>query len=379
MPRLPRVLAAILTLSLAVATAAPAQQAQGQRPPTPVTVVTLSAQDITLTTRLPGRIVASGIAEVRPQVAGIITERLFDEGAEVTEGEALYRIDSASYEARVAAALAAVAQAEATRDSARREATRFQTLLERNVTSQQAVDDALAARDSAEAGLQVAEAQLVAAEIDLDRTTVTAPLSGTVGRALTTRGALVTAGQAQPLAVIRALDPVLVDVTMSAAELVAWRRGHMEEALGEADRTVRLTLADGGGYDHTGTLRAAEPYVDERTGVVVLRMEFPNPDKMLLPGMYVQVEMPQGVIENAILAPQSAIGRDRRGRPTAMVVTPENIVEERALTVLRDRGTDWIVTEGLADGDRIIVAGLQKVAPGAAVAPEERAEPAQAN
>ncbi|HDR27805.1 efflux RND transporter periplasmic adaptor subunit [Rhodovulum sp.] len=379
MPRLPRVLAAVLTLSLAAATAAPAQQAQGQRPPTPVTVVTLSAQDITLTTRLPGRIVASGIAEVRPQVAGIITERLFDEGAEVTEGEALFRIDSASYEARVAAALAAVAQAEATRDSARREATRLQTLLERNVTSQQAVDDALAARDSAEAGLQVAAAQLVAAEIDLDRTTVTAPLSGTVGRALTTRGALVTAGQAQPLAVIRALDPVLVDVTMSAAELVAWRRGHMEEALGEADRTVRLTLADGGGYDHTGTLRATEPYVDERTGVVVLRMEFPNPDKMLLPGMYAQVEMPQGVIENAILAPQSAIGRDRRGRPTAMVVTPENIVEERALTVLRNRGTDWIVTEGLADGDRIIVAGLQKVAPGAAVAPEERAEPAQAN
>nr|WP_246176389.1 efflux RND transporter periplasmic adaptor subunit [Rhodovulum strictum] len=365
-------------LTLAAA-AAPAQQAPGQRPPTPVTVVTLSAQDLTLTTRLPGRVVASATAEVRPQVAGIITERLFDEGAEVVEGEALYRIDSASYEARVAAALAALAQAEATRNAARREADRLSELLQRNVSSQQAVDDALAARDAAEAGLHVAEAQLVAAEIDLDRTTVTAPLSGTVGRSLTTRGALVTAGQAQPLAVIRTLDPVLVDVTMSAAELVAWRRGHMEEALGAADRTVSMTLADGGGYDHTGTLRAAEPYVDERTGVVVLRMEFPNPDKMLLPGMYVQVEMPQGVIENAILAPQSAIGRDRRGRPTAMVVTPENVVEERVLTVLRDRGTDWIVTEGLAEGDRIIVAGLQKVAPGAVVAPEERAAPAPAN
>ncbi|GAA0294953.1 efflux RND transporter periplasmic adaptor subunit [Rhodovulum strictum] len=378
MPRLPRVFAAILMLTLAAA-AAPAQQAPGQRPPTPVTVVTLSAQDLTLTTRLPGRVVASATAEVRPQVAGIITERLFDEGAEVVEGEALYRIDSASYEARVAAALAALAQAEATRNAARREADRLSELLQRNVSSQQAVDDALAARDAAEAGLHVAEAQLVAAEIDLDRTTVTAPLSGTVGRSLTTRGALVTAGQAQPLAVIRTLDPVLVDVTMSAAELVAWRRGHMEEALGAADRTVSMTLADGGGYDHTGTLRAAEPYVDERTGVVVLRMEFPNPDKMLLPGMYVQVEMPQGVIENAILAPQSAIGRDRRGRPTAMVVTPENVVEERVLTVLRDRGTDWIVTEGLAEGDRIIVAGLQKVAPGAVVAPEERAAPAPAN
>ncbi|TCO73973.1 efflux RND transporter periplasmic adaptor subunit [Rhodovulum euryhalinum] len=382
MPRLLRVLTAVLTLSLAAATAAPAQQGPaqgGERPPTPVTVVTLRAKDVTLTTRLPGRVVAAGVAEVRPQVAGIITERLFAEGAEVSLGDALYRIDAASYEAQVAAAQAAVAQAEATRGAARKEATRLRELLARNVTSEQAVDDADAALAAAEAGLQVAKAQLLAAEIDLDRTTIKAPLSGTVGRSLTTRGALVTAGQAEPLAVIRSLDPVFVDVTMSAAELVAWRRGHMQARLGDADRTVSLNLPDGGGYEHTGELTAAEPQVDTQTGVVVLRMEFPNPDKLLLPGMYVQVDMPQGVVDNAILAPQEAVGRDRRGRPTAMVVTPENTVEERVLTVLSDRDTDWIVTGGLADGDRVIVAGLQKIAPGAPVAPEERAAPAPAN
>ncbi|TCP41322.1 efflux RND transporter periplasmic adaptor subunit [Rhodovulum marinum] len=382
MPRLFRVLAAILTLTLATGPGL-AQQGPGQggeRPPTPVTVVTLAAQDVTLTTRLPGRVVASGVAEVRPQVAGLIIERLFEEGAEVALGDALYRIDAASYEAQVAAAEAAVAQATATLRAARKEADRIQTLLARNVTSQQNVDDAVAARDAAEAGLKVAEAQLLAARIDLERTTITAPLAGTVGRSLTTRGALVTAGQAQPLAVIRSLDPVYVDVTMSAAELIAWRRGHLETTLQNADRTVSLNLPDGGGFDHEGELTAAEPYVDEQTGVVVLRMEFPNPDKLLLPGMYVQVDMPTGVVQGAILAPQEGVSRDRRGRPTAMVVTPENVVEERVLTVIGDRGSDWIVTGGLADGDRMVVAGLQKIAPGATVAPEERAAaPAPAN
>ncbi|MGC9418261.1 MAG: efflux RND transporter periplasmic adaptor subunit [Rhodovulum sp.] len=382
MPRLFRVLAAILTLTLATGPGL-AQQGPGQggeRPPTPVTVVSLAAQDVTLTTRLPGRVVASGVAEVRPQVAGLIIERLFEEGAEVALGDALYRIDAASYEAQVAAAEAAVAQATATLRAAQKEADRIQTLLARNVTSQQNVDDAVAARDAAEAGLKVAEAQLLAARIDLERTTITAPLAGTVGRSLTTRGALVTAGQAQPLAVIRSLDPVYVDVTMSAAELIAWRRGHLETTLAEADRTVSLHLPDGGGFEHEGELTAAEPYVDEQTGVVVLRMEFPNPDKLLLPGMYVQVDMPTGVVPDAMLVPQEGVSRDRRGRPTAMVVTPENTVEQRVLTVIGDRGSDWIVTGGLADGDRLIVAGLQKIAPGATVAPEERAAaPAPAN
>ncbi|TCP62336.1 membrane fusion protein (multidrug efflux system) [Rhodovulum bhavnagarense] len=378
MPRSVWVFAALLGLSLALLVP-PAQAQQGggpDRPPQSVTVVTLDAQDVTLTATLPGRVVASGVAEVRPQVAGIIKERLFEEGAEVALGDALYRIDAATYEAGVAAARAAVAQAQATLNAARKEADRLQTLMDRNVTSQQALDDALAAREAAAAGVQVAQAGLLAAEIDLDRTTVRAPLSGRVGRSLTTRGALVTAGQAEPLAVIRTLDPVYVDVTMSAAELVSWRRGHMDAQLGDADRSVTLRLPDRGGYDHTGLLTAAEPQVDPLTGVVVLRMTFPNPDKFLLPGMYVQVELPQGVAENVILAPQSAVSRDRRGRPTAMVVTPQNTVEMRVLDVIRDLGNDWIVRSGLADGDRLIVEGLQKVAPGATVAPRERgAEP----
>ncbi|MBN2905801.1 MAG: efflux RND transporter periplasmic adaptor subunit [Rhodobacteraceae bacterium] len=378
MPRLTRALAPVLMLALSLG--APAAQAQapgqgGERPPAAVTVVTLRAQDVTLTAVLPGRVVASGVAEVRPQVAGIITERLFEEGGEVTVGDALYQIDPATYQAQVAAARAAVAQTRATLNAAQREAQRVQTLLDRKVVSQQNVDDAVSARDAAAAGLQVAQAQLQAAEIELDRTTIKAPLSGRVGRSLTTRGALVTAGQTSPLAVIRSLDPVYVDVTMSAAELVAWRRGHMDEALKDADRTVTLRLPDGGGYDQTGLLTAAEPYVDEQTGVVVLRMEFSNPDQLLLPGMYVQVDLPKGLAENVVLAPQEAVSRDRRGRPTAMVVTAQNTVEERVLNVLADRGSDWIVTDGLADGDRIIVAGLQKIAPGATVTPQERAAP----
>ncbi|MHC0051994.1 efflux RND transporter periplasmic adaptor subunit [Actibacterium sp. D379-3] len=346
--------------------------AQEAPPAIPVTVVTLKSQDATLTATLPGRVVASGVAEVRPQVAGIITERLFEEGSDVTVGDALYRVDSATYEAQVAAARAAVAQAQATISATEKEADRVEALLGRNVASQQNVDDAIAARDAAAAALQVAEAQLQSAEIDLDRTTIRAQLSGSIGRSLTTQGALVTAGQAEPLAVIRELDPVLVDVTQSAAELIRWRRGHTDEQLGDADRTVVLTLADGNPYEHTGELTAAESHVNELTGVVVLRMEFPNPDRLLLPGMYVQVEMPQGVIKDTILAPQEGVTRDRRGNPIAMVVNADNVVEQRMLTVVRDRGPYWIVSEGLEDGDRIIVEGLQKIRPDAVVAPQER-------
>ena len=200
-----------------------------------------------------------------------------------------------------------------------------------------------------------------------------APLSGVIGRSLTSRGALVTAGQPGPLAIIRTLDPVLVDVTQSASEMLAWRRGRTAAQLEGADRTVTLHLADGTAHEHKGTLTAADPHVNELTGVVTLRMHFRNPDRLLLPGMYVQVEMPQGVARDAILAPQEGVSRDRRGRPTALVVNAENVVELRELTVLAARGSDWIVTGGLAAGDRIIVAGLQKTGPGATVVPEERA------
>lgn len=366
-------------MSLIVAALASAASAQQQgRPPTPVTVVTLEAQTVTVTSTLPGRVVASGVAEVRPQVNGVIVERLFEEGSEVQEGDVLYRIDPATYRAQVVAAEAAVNQAQVSLDSANRELKRMETLRKSNVASEQSVDTAQTTRDGANAALQVAEAQLLAANIDLDRTTIRAQISGAIGFSLTTQGALVISGQSNPLAVIRKLDPVYVDVTQSAADLILWKRKGPKAAGANIDTKVKLTLADRTVYDQTGELTAAEPHVDELTGVVTLRLKFPNPDELLLPGMYVQVEMPQGVIDDAILVPQEGVSRDRRGNPTAMVVTADNVVEQRTLTIVSDRESDWIVSDGVEAGDRVIVEGLQKIAVGATVAPEERAEdPAQ--
>lgn len=366
---------------LILLTALPAMPSHAQtqdRPPAKVTVVTLNAAPVTLTTMLPGRVVASGVAEVRPQVNGIIVERLFEEGGEVELGDELYRIDRASYEAERAMAAGRVAQAKARARAARKDEKRVKGLVERNVVSAQSYDTAFAELEAAEAALVVAEAELKAAEIALDRTILKAPLSGVIGRSLTTKGALVTSGQAAPLAIIRMLEPIIVDVTQSAAEYLAWRRGHTQVKLAGADRTVVLHLADGTTYEHAGTLTAADPHISPLTGVITLRMKFPNPDKLLLPGMYVQVALPQGVVKDAILAPQEGVSRDRRGRPTALVANAENKVELRELEILGARGSDWIVTKGLASGDRIIVAGLQKTGPGATVDPEERA-PAASN
>ncbi|MEM5472080.1 efflux RND transporter periplasmic adaptor subunit [Hoeflea sp. AS60] len=374
-----RLAAYALFSSLSVAMMASAASAQQQeRPPTPVTVVTLEAKTVTVTSTLPGRVVASGVAEVRPQVNGIIVDRLFEEGSPVKEGDILYRIDPATYKAQVVAAQAAVNQAQVSLDAANRDLKRMETLRKSNVTSEQALEAAITTRDTANAGLQVAKAQMLAANIDLERTTIRAQLSGVIGLSLTTQGALIISGQAAPLAVIRKLDPVYVDVAQSAADLVRWKRNGPLAAGSKVDTKVELMLADRTTYEQTGELTAAEPNVDEQTGVVTLRLKFPNPDEMLLPGMYVQVEMPQGVIEDAILVPQEGVSRDRRGNPTAMVVGPDNVVEERILTVVSDRGSDWIVTDGVKAGDKVIVEGLQKIAAGATVAPEERAEqPAQ--
>ncbi|RKF16830.1 efflux RND transporter periplasmic adaptor subunit [Roseovarius spongiae] len=378
MPHFPNLSRCLSLLTVLLAGAAPAlAQQQGDMPPPAVTVVTLQAQDVGLTTTLPGRVVASAEAEVRPQVAGIITERLFDEGGRVEAGDVLYRIDPASYDAAVAKAEAAVAQARAQSRAAAREAERLQTLSSRDIVSEQALDSAIAERDSAAASLQAAEAQLQAARIELDRTEIRARLSGEIGRSMVSPGALVTASQQQPLAVIRNIDPVYVDVTQSAAELLDWRRGHVD-ALSESGgpREVTLTLADGSAFGHTGKLTAAEPVVDPLTGVVVLRMEFANPDKLLLPGMYVQAEMPSGVAKDAFVVPQEGVSRDRRGQPTALVVGDDGTVEQRTLTVLQDQDQSWIVKDGLNDGDRVVVKGLQKAAPGAKVSPQEREEAA---
>lgn len=368
----PLALAAAVMISPAVSA-----QEQGERPPQPVTVVTLQSSDVTLTTKLPGRVQASGVAEVRPQVSGIINERLFEEGTTVNRGDPLYRIDPATYEAAKASAEAGLAQAQATLASAERELKRQQELRDRSVTSQQTLDDAMAARDVAEAAVKVAEAQVLSSDIDLERTTIRAPLSGVVGLSDATQGALVTASQATPLTTIRSIDTVNVDVTQSAAEMLRWRRSG-QAAARESEAEVSLRLADGELYEHTGRLAAAEPHVNEQTGVVVLRLEFPNPDHFLLPGMYVQVELPQGSVYGAVLVPQEGVTRDRRGRPMSMVVNGENVIETRQLTIESDQGNQWVVSEGLQPGDRVVVAGLQKIAEGQTVAPEERAAPADA-
>ena len=352
--------------------AAVAQQ-PGDMPPPAVTVVTMAAEDTTLTVTLPGRVVASAVAELRPQVNGIITERLFEEGTVVSAGDPLYRIDARSYEAAVAQAEAALAQAVAQADAATREAERAAALRDRRVGSEQAQDAAIAARDAAVAAVKAAEARLSVAQIDLDRTTITSPLDGVIGLAQASQGALATAGQATPLAIIRKIDPVRVDVTQSAADIVRWRREGGTVAMSEGgDRTVTLQLADGTEYEHTGSITAAEPHVDETTGLVTLRMEFANPDNLLLPGMYVLAKLPQAELKGVVLAPQEGVSRDRRGRPIALVVNAENVVEERTLDIVQDHGNTWVVREGLNDGDRLIVAGFQRVGAGMPVTPEER-------
>lgn len=351
-------------------------QAPAGTPPQPVTVVTLHAEDVALTTTLPGRVTASAVAEVRPQVNGIVTERLFEEGREVKLGDPLFHIDRTTYEAAVAQTEAAVAQARAEAGAAKREADRVNSLHARSVVSEQTRDSATAASDAADAAVKVAEAQLLTANIELERTTILAPLDGVIGLAQTSQGALVTASQATPLAVIRTIDPAYVDVTQSAAEVIGFRR-QMAETHGKArpDQKVTLRLADGSDFGSDGTLTAAEPYVNETTGVVTLRLSFANPDRILLPGMYVQAVVQQAIARDVILAPQEGVTRDRRGQPIAMVVNADNVVEERSLNILQDHGNKWVVKAGLKDGDRIVVEGLQKIGAGMTVAPEERKAP----
>jgi len=367
----------ILACALAIAaTSSTAAFSQQKGPPPTVTVVTMQAEDVTLRANMPGRVVAYGVAEVRPQVSGIIVERLFKEGATVEKGDPMYRIDKAVYAATVAQARASVAQAQATLTSSEKELKRANELYQRNVVSQQSVDDATASRDAAQAGLLLAQAQLLSAEIDLEHTTISAPLSGIVGRTLTTQGALVTAQQAEPLAVIRQIDKVYVDVAASTADILRYNRSKLNGSLAQEasglDPEVTLTLADGLTYDHTGTMRAAEPQVDPQTGVSVMRLEFPNPEQLLLPGLYVKAHLPVEIAKNVVLAPQEGISRDRRGQPTALIVNGENVVEQTTLEVLGTRDGNWIVADGLKAGDRLIVAGLQKIAPGVTVTAEER-------
>lgn len=318
-----------------------------------VGVVTLQPQPYTLTSELPGRTSAYRVAEVRPQVNGILQKRLFEEGSEVKAGQQLYQIDAAVYQASYKSAEASLA-------SARSLAERYRELVGDQAVSKQAYDEARAAQLAAEAALE-------RASIDLRYTKVLAPIAGRIGRSAVTEGALVSNGQATALATIQQLDPIYVDVTQPATELLRLRReladGQLEQAGDNAAR-VRLTLEDGSAYAHEGRLEFSEVSVDESTGSVTLRAVFPNPEHLLLPGMYVQAELVAGVNRQAILAPQQGVTRNPRGDATALVVNASNVVEARVLQASRTAGNYWLVTSGLVAGDRLITEGLQFVKPG---------------
>ncbi|HEX5678203.1 MAG TPA: efflux RND transporter periplasmic adaptor subunit [Alcanivorax sp.] len=364
------------TLSILLAaglTACGGGKQQGGTPPPPEAgFITVESQPFTITNELSGRTTPYRIAEVRPQVTGIIEERLFEEGELVEAGEPLYRVDNRLYKADVASARANLASAQATLTSARLRAERFDKLLKMNAVSQQEYDEAQAALGETQAQVDAARAALKTARIKLDYTTMEAPISGRIGRSTVTAGALVTANQTQALATIRQLDPIYVDVTQSNQELRRLRdaleSGRLEK-VGEDKARVTLLLQDGSRYKHDGSLQFSEFAVDESTGAVTLRALFPNPESDLLPGMFVRARLPQGTRSDAILVPQKGVARDPTGQATAMVIGADNKVASRKVTTETAVGNQWLISDGLSEGDRLIIEGLQKIRPGVTVTP----------
>jgi membrane fusion protein (multidrug efflux system) len=332
-------------------------------------IVTIKPEDVTLTTELAGRTNASEISEVRPQVSGIITQRLFEEGSFVHAGQPLYRIDPSLYRAAAEQAAANVGTASATLSANRQKAERYTQLIKIDGVSQQEVDDARAAFRQSEAQVAASRAALDAARTNLAYTTVTAPISGRVGRSSVTKGALVTASQAEPLAKIQKLDPIYVDLTQSGDDYLALRRAFADGGISPSLAEVRLTFNDGSTYPLTGHIAFTDVDVDETTGTVTLRATFPNPKGMLLPGMYVRAVVTQGIKHGAILVPQGGISRDPAGNATALVVGAGNKAESRTLTTTRAIGNRWMVTAGLKPGDKLIIEGQQAITAGQKVKP----------
>jgi membrane fusion protein (multidrug efflux system) len=370
-----------LLLLLALAGCQKEQQNRADpRVPIEVTVVELAPSNVRLTTELPGRAVAFRQAEVRPQVSGIVQKRLFEEGSQVEAGQQLYQINAERYDAAARTAKANLAKAKANAQTAKAREQRYKDLLAQKAISRQNYEDALVTASQAEADMAVSEAALATAQIDLEYTKVLAPISGRIGKSSVTEGSLVSAQQAGVLATINQLDPIYVDLAQPAKRILDLRRQVMSGALSNSKESasVRLILEDGTAYSHVGELQFAEMSVNESTGSVVVRALFANPDHLLLPGMFVRAEIQEGVRNQALLVPQRGVTRNREGNATAMVVTTENKVEQRTLTATRAVGSQWLVEKGLAAGDRVIVAGQQKVAPGATVNPVlEVAEPTQ--
>ncbi|MBP6119116.1 MAG: efflux RND transporter periplasmic adaptor subunit [Giesbergeria sp.] len=343
------------------------------REPTKVGVITLQAQAQTLTSALPGRTSAFMSADIRPQINGIVQKRLFTEGATVKAGQALYQIDAAPYQATEAAARAALAKAQAQARTAEVNSKRNAELVRIDAISRQAYDESLATAQQTASDVAMAQAALATARINLGYTRIVAPISGRTALSNVNAGGLVTANQTGVLTTISQLDPMYIDVTQSSSELLQLKRdlaaGRFEK-LGEGAVRITILLEDGSKYAHSGRLQFAGVTVNPSTGAVTLRAVVPNPDGVLMPGMYVQTLLPTGVSSEALLVPQQAVTRDIAGKANVLVVGPDNKVARRAIEIDRAVGSRWLVSSGLAAGDTVVVDGFQRIKPGDTVAPQ---------
>ncbi len=340
-------------------------------PPASVGVVQVQPQPTVVASELPGRVEATRVAEVRARIAGIVLERVFREGSDVKAGQVLFRIDPAPLQAELESANARMSRAEAALHQARAQAERYAPLVEANAVSRQEYDDTVAAQKVAQADLAAARAAVRRARLDLGYATVVAPISGRVGRALVTEGALVGQGEATPMATIQQLEPIYVNFTQPVAELARLRKALESGDVQRADGAAAATLLLDGGveYGHRGRLLFSDVTVDPGTGHVTLRAEFPNDGKRLLPGMYVRVRLEQGLDARALRVPQQAIQRRPDGTSAVWLVDAQNQAVQRPVKTGASVGDEWIVTEGLMPGDTVIVDGIQKIRPGAAVQP----------
>jgi membrane fusion protein (multidrug efflux system) len=338
---------------------------QDGMPSAMVSVVEVRQEAVTLTRELPGRTTPYAVAEIRPQISGIVKDRLFEEGARVEAGQVLYQIDDATYKAAYDSAAASLNRAEATLALARTNANRTLALLKDKAVSQQDGDDAVAALRQAEADEGVARAALNNAKIQLDRTKIVSPITGYIGKSAVTKGALVTENQENALATVRQLDPIYIDVTQSSREMLEMRREMDSGTFKSADSLpVAIVLEDGSAYPQRGKLAFSEATVDETTGATLLRVQVANPDRLLLPGMYVRATVGMGMRPDALLVPQRAVTRSADGVASLMIVNEKGVVEPREVTLGPVTGNRWIVEKGLNAGDRVIVDGLQFVGPG---------------
>ena len=344
----------------------------GARPPAQVGIVEVRAEAIPVTSELPGRIASTRIAEVRPRVGGIVIQRVFEQGSDVQEGDPLFQIDPATFQVAVESAQAGVARAEAVLTQARQDAQRTQELVARNTVGSANLETAVATQKQAEADLASARAQLRGAQINLDYATIRAPISGRIGRAIVTEGALVSTTDTTAMATIQQLDPVYADIQQPVSQLLrlreALRTGQLMK-LEENVAQVRLRLDDGSDYPYPGRLLFSEATVAETSGQVTLRAEFPNPDDTLLPGLYVRVAVDQGIDAQALAVPNQAVQRDTAGQAFLYLVNGNSTVEQRNVTVVRVVGNRSVISQGLAPGDKVIADGFQKIGPGAPVAP----------